>query len=139
MKNKPNTKYQHDNDFWNDENNQSETGEYIYDKHYHKIVYAVEPYFNNKNNKWMKHKTTKFYSSGDTGTYIRDAVTGYYYNIKVGSKEEESLFKVRLCHRKFDFPVTAFYNTPEEFEREHYTMLSRSTIQNKNKKQHQFK
>jgi len=138
MKNKPNTKYQHDNDFWNDENNQSETDQDFYDKHYHKIVYRVQPYLNNKN-KWVKHKVTKFYSSGETGTYIRDAATGYYYNIKVGSKEEESLFKVRLCHRKFDFPVTAFYNSAEEFEREHYTQLSKNTIQAVNKRQQQFK
>jgi hypothetical protein len=35
--------------------------------------------------------------------------------------------------------VTAFYNTPEEFEREHYTQLSKNTIQTVNKRQQQFK
>ena len=138
MKNKPNTKFQHDNDFWNEDNNQSETNDNLYDKHYHKIVYRVEPYLNNKN-KWMRHKTTRLYSSGETGTNVRDAVTGYYYNIKVGSKEEDALFKVRLCHRNFEFPVTAFYNSPEEFEREHYTQLSNNTIQTVNKRQQQYK
>jgi hypothetical protein len=135
MKNRPNTKYQHDNDFWNDKENQSENSEVLNDKHYHKLVYQVEPFFNEKRNKWMKHKTTKFYSSGDTGSYIRDAATGYYYNVKVGSKEEDHFFKVRMCHTKFDFPVTVFYNSPGEFEREHYTTLLPSTIQAWHKKQ----
>ena len=122
-----NSKNQYDNEFWEDNDNDSFQSIYIQDKHYHKLVYPVEKYFNEKRNKWMKHKTTKCYSSGDTDTFIRDALTGNYYNVKVGSKEEELFFKVRLCHKKFNFPVTVFYSNPEEYEREHYTVLKNET------------
>jgi len=129
MKNKPNTKYQHDSEFWYDEENVSVHPEELTDKHYHKIVYPVELYFNEKKRKWMKHKVTRFYSSGDTGSLIRDALTGHYYNVTVGSLEEENFFKVRMLNKYFEFPVTAFYSSPEEFEREHFTKLSDKTIE----------
>jgi hypothetical protein len=129
MKNRMNTKNQHDTEFWEEHSNESVQDVDLSDKHYHKLTYRVEKYYNEKKKKWMSHKITNCYSSGDTGSLIRDAMTGYYYNVKVGSKEEDAFFKVRVCHQKFNvnFPVTLFYSSPEEYEREHYQTLNFDT------------
>ena len=37
------------------------------------------------------------YTSGGTGTQIRDAETGHFYNRFVGSKHEDGFFKVSLA------------------------------------------
>ena len=44
-------------------------------------------------------KQTKIalYTSGGTGTQIRDAETGHFYNRLVGSKHEDGFFKVALA------------------------------------------
>jgi hypothetical protein len=43
-----------------------------------------------------KRKKIEAYSSGGVGTRIRDAETGHYYNKLVGSRDEDSFFKVSL-------------------------------------------
>ena len=66
-----------------------------------------------------KFKKLLMFGSGDTGTTIRNAVTGErYYGQKVGSKKEDLYFKARLCTGEFGpNPVTLFYESAEQFEK----------------------
>ena len=69
-----------------------------------------------RNGKYKKKKV-EFYTSGDRGTRIRDAITGIYYNDKVGSFNENKFFKVSLatgqCRSK-NGSHTLFYTTPQQ-------------------------
>ena len=69
-----------------------------------------------RNGKYKKKKI-EFYTSGDRGTRIRDAITGIYYNDKVGSFNENKFFKVSLatgqCTSK-NGSHTLFYATPQQ-------------------------
>jgi hypothetical protein len=44
----------------------------------------------------LKKTKVEFYTSGQSGSKIRDAETGVYYAHKVGSEDEDLYFKVRL-------------------------------------------
>jgi hypothetical protein len=69
-----------------------------------------------RNGKYKKKKI-EFYTSGDRGTRIRDAITGIYYTDKVGSFNENKFFKVSLatgqCRSK-NGSHTLFYTTPQQ-------------------------
>ena len=69
-----------------------------------------------RNGKYKKKKI-EFYTSGDRGTRIRDAITGIYYNDKVGSFNETKFFKVSLatgqCRSKNGSHML-FYQTPQQ-------------------------
>jgi hypothetical protein len=67
-------------------------------------------------------KNTKIdcYTSGDSGTLIRNAETGNYYKFKVGSKEEELLFKIALATGELktnNGSNVLFYDSPEQYEK----------------------
>jgi len=67
-----------------------------------------------------KMKQVIMFGSGDTGSTIRNAVTGEkYYGHRVGSKREDLYFKTRICTGEFksDNPVTLFYDSVEQYER----------------------
>ena len=67
-----------------------------------------------------KLKSVIMFGSGDTGTTIRNAVTGEkYYGHRVGSRHEDLYFKTRICTGEFgsDNPVTLFYDSVEQYER----------------------
>ena len=81
-------------------------------------------YYNTKNssrrdvyNK-IKHQV-EMYSSGDRGTLIRDAITGYRYRVLVGSVDEDLFFKVKMCSGDFGNKeaLTLFYSSPEDYQR----------------------
>lgn len=59
------------------------------------------------------------------GNKIRDAITGIRYNERVGSINEDLYFKVRMTilHDPKNV-ITLFYNSPEEYERHQYVVLS---------------
>lgn len=59
------------------------------------------------------------------GNKIRDAVTGIRYHDRVGSKNEDLYFKVRMTtiHDPKNV-ITLFYNSPEEYERHQYVDVS---------------
>ena len=65
-------------------------------------------------------KQTKIalYTSGGTGTQIRDAETGHFYNRLVGSKHEDGFFKVSLatgeCNSK-NGSNTLFFASPSHY------------------------
>jgi hypothetical protein len=60
----------------------------------------------------------EMYTSGDTGTNIRDAVTGMYYKNKVGSSDEFLFFKVSMltgeCSSRNGSNIL-FYASPEQY------------------------
>lgn len=67
-------------------------------------------------------KNTKIdcYTSGDSGTLIRNAETGNYYKFKVGSKEEELFFKISLATGELktkNGSNVLFYDSPEQYEK----------------------
>ncbi len=65
-----------------------------------------------------KKKQVAFYTSGNTGNYIRDAETGGYTNYLVGSKDEDLFFKVSestgKCNSK-NGSNTLFYSSPNHY------------------------
>jgi hypothetical protein len=66
----------------------------------------------------LKRCKIEVYASGNTGTNIRDAETGFYYPHKVGSKDEDLYFKVCLatgeCKSK-NGSNTLFFYSPEQY------------------------
>ena len=84
-----------------------------------------------RNGKYKKKKI-EFYTSGDRGTRIRDAITGIYYNDKVGSFNEDKFFKVSLatgqCNSKNGSHML-FYQTPQQHMAHFATQLSPDIIQ----------
>jgi hypothetical protein len=80
------------------------------DKGYNKIVRRDIDSF--------KKIKVEFYTSGDTGSNIRDAQTGEYYTSIVGSPDEDLYFKVALangeCKSKNGSNVL-FYTSPDQY------------------------
>lgn len=66
-----------------------------------------------------KKKKLLIFGCGDTGTTIRNAVTGEkYYGHKVGSKNEDIYFKARLCTGEFGIEIPMlFYDSAEQYEK----------------------
>jgi hypothetical protein len=78
-----------------------------------------------------KNKKLEVYASGDTGSNIRDAITGSYYNLKVGSDDEDYFFKVRMSTGELktkNNSTLLFFNTPNEYERYLNTTINQDTI-----------
>jgi hypothetical protein len=78
--------------------------------------------YRNKESASGKIKNTRIdcYTSGDTGMTIRNAETGSYYKYKVGTKEEDLLFKVALATgelRARNSSNVLFYDSPEQYEK----------------------
>ena len=72
------------------------------------------PFFN----KW----TVQCYGSGQQDSFIRNAVTGSRYDIKVGSAYQDLLFKVvhsTGLRERID-PLVLYYDSPEQYEKHHY-------------------
>lgn len=84
-----------------------------------------------RNGKYKKNKI-EFYTSGDRGTRIRNAITGIYYNDKVGSFKETKFFKVSLatgqCTSKNGSHML-FYTTPQQYMAHFDTQLEPAIIQ----------
>jgi len=63
-------------------------------------------------------KKTEIYTSGGTGSQIRDAETGDYFTNKVGSMDEDLFYKVILatgeCHSK-NGSSTLFFMSPQHY------------------------
>jgi hypothetical protein len=79
------------------------------------------------NNGIEKRVKIDCYSSSDTGTYIRNAETGQYYKYKVGSKDEDRLFKLSLSTgvlKTTNGSSILFYDSPEQYERHLSDILS---------------
>jgi hypothetical protein len=79
-----------------------------------------------------KNLTIPVYASGQTGSTIRNAITGERsYNLKVGSYAEDLFFSslvssghsslVKLGRRD---PIVLFFDNPEQYERHMHTKVS---------------
>ena len=79
--------------------------------------------------KYHKHWTIHNYGSGGLGSKVRNAVTGFTYDILVGSRNEDVLFKVIDStgnNRRRD-PLMLYYDSPEQYEKHHLTEVSQET------------
>jgi len=59
------------------------------------------------------------YASGEVGSHIRNAATGEYYKYKVGSIDEERLFKIKLSTGEVKTRSgnsVLFFDSPEQYE-----------------------
>ena len=80
--------------------------------------------------------TIGLYSSGNIGSYIKNAETGETYNYKVGSRDEDLFFKVSHSTGEFSSgPITLFYDSPEHFERHQLVTLDSRVVQEWNERQ----
>ena len=92
-----------------------------------------------KTNRWGETKLIKknvkitYFSSGDNGSYIRDAVTGIVTKYRVGSAQERLFYTVTMaksnlytkCPIGYDNgSVKLFYSSPGEFEKHQYERVS---------------
>ena len=114
--------YNNDDDFTMTSENTSDTNNSLFstknkkeknEKHKHGLVKVK--YLINK-----KHTTFYVYNSGFIpNSYIRDAITGYKYNKKIGTKDENLFFKVIMpgINPKKREPIFLFFDSPESFER----------------------
>jgi hypothetical protein len=100
------------------------------DKGFHKIKQ------NQMTPNGRKSVTYGLYSSGDIGSNIRDAISGQYYEAKVGSKNEDSFFKIVFSSGELQGDRRKFYfHTPEDYERHMNTSLDQKTKESWGKKQ----
>ena len=75
-------------------------------------------------------KKIELYTTGGTGSNIRDAETGAYYNEIVGSKHEDLYFKVSLATGEctsLNGSNTLFYLSPQNYERHLFVELDNDT------------
>lgn len=98
-----------------------------YDKYYDK--YTI-PY--NKvgpDGRYHKRLTIETYGSGGLGSYIRNAVTGHYYDFQVGTSHEDFLYKVidATGRNKRRDPLMLYYDSPEQYENHKHTKVSQAT------------
>jgi len=85
----------------------------LLDKGYCKIYKHVKQ-FNSKKAKLTK---IELYTSGCVNSNIRDAITGKYYQSKVGSIDEHLFFKISLSTgqcKSSNGSNTLFFSSPEE-------------------------
>jgi hypothetical protein len=98
------------------------------DKHCH----TVKRLFNDiyKDGKVHKFINITMYSSGITGSNIRNAVTGEYSRHLVGTVEQNLFFKVVMSTGEFkngQTPVHLYYASPEQFEAHQYCNVDEET------------
>jgi len=102
------------------------------DKGYHKLKRKV------RTSNGIKNINYVLYSSGDVGSNIRDAISGQYYAVKVGSNLENQFFKTTISTGELNGDRRTFYfSTPEDYERHMHTSIEQSVKQNWEKKKMQ--
>ena len=94
------------------------------DKGYRKIQININRVWTD--GKYYKSKQIEIYVSGDIGKKIRNAITGFKYDDKVGSKQEDLYFKVKNNSAPLGSTAgSLFYESPEQFEKHQFIELSR--------------
>lgn len=94
------------------------------DSHYEKYCILFNKTWTD--GKYYKRVTIENYGSGLHGTLIRNAVTGARYDITVGTAVQDILFKVTDTsgrNRRRE-PLMLFYDSPEQYENHHFTVVS---------------
>ena len=108
-----------------------------HDKNYH--IYRRTVTVEEKGRTIDKTFKLGLYASGCIGTGIRDAVTGVYYNYKVGSKDEDRFFSVVDCTgSKSKASILYFYQSPSHYESVNKTTVNEDTHYRWNQQQTQF-
>lgn len=80
-----------------------------------------------------KNKKIDVYTSGDSGTRIRDAETGKYYSNLVGSKDEDLFYKVTWATgecKSSNSSSTMFFMSPQHFMNHTLNQVSEEAIYN---------
>lgn len=79
-----------------------------------------------KDGRFYKTITIELYGSGQSGSRIKNAVTGQRYPYIVGSVDEDLLFKVSDATGRYGrkHPLTLFYDSPEQYENQIVTTIS---------------
>jgi hypothetical protein len=69
--------------------------------------------------------TIKAYPSGQTGTCIVNAVSGYTSRCKVGSNDEKLFYTVAICtgEGRNREPISLYYDSPQQYEEHFLTSL----------------
>lgn len=88
------------------------------DKNYHKYKKMVT-LEDETGYRSQKKILIEYYSSGQTGNYIRNAQTGIYTKDTVGSKNEDLYFKITFSNSNH-----LFYDSPEQYERHQHDKIS---------------
>ena len=104
------------NKYANDKNMQNDIK--AMDKGYFKIKKTVT-----LDDDRLKKVNIELYCSGDTGSYIRNAITGYRLPFFVGSKDEDLFFKTGISSGETRNAGSFFYDSPEQFEKHQYITL----------------
>lgn len=95
------------------------------DKGFHKIKQMVTT------PNGRKVVNIELYSSGDQGSNIRDAISGQFYEAKVGSKEEKQFFKMSISTGEIKGDRRTFYfHSPTDYERQMHVTLDQKTKEN---------
>jgi hypothetical protein len=78
-----------------------------------------------KNGRYYRTVKLELFGSGQTGTFIRNAVTGNPTNFRVGSKDESMFFKVNDVRgvNGSKNPIQLYYDSPEQYENHFFTEL----------------
>lgn len=73
-----------------------------------------------------KSVNIKVYSSGDTGSFIVNAETGYTSRCRVGSADERLFFSVAICtgEGRNRQPISLYYDSPEQYETHYITTVN---------------
>ena len=95
-----------------------------FDVNYKKIIIPFNKTWND--GKYYKSIVVEVYGSGQTGSRIRNAVTGQTYSYLVGSRAEDLFFKVTdsSAHNGIKYPLILFYDSPEQYEKHQFTSVS---------------
>ena len=95
------------------------------DKRYHSVVRRFGKV--GRDGKFHNSVKVEYYGSGDTGSNIRDAVTGRRTKHIVGTTDQDLYFSVSVStgeNKRVREPVHLFYASPEEYEKNQYMELS---------------
>ena len=79
-----------------------------------------------KDGRYYENIIVEVYGSGQTGSRIRNAVTGQTYSYLVGSGAEDLFFKVTdsTGRKGRKYPLILFYDSPEQYENHQFTSVS---------------
>jgi hypothetical protein len=91
------------------------------DTNFYKLKRIRQVGLDDDNKPILNRVTIKAYGSGQRGTYIVNAVTGYTSNCKVGTKDEYLFYRVSIStgEGRNRQPIYLYYDSPEQYE-EHY-------------------
>jgi len=81
----------------------------------------------------IKNKKINIYTSNHVGSRIRDAESGFYYENKVGSKDEDFFFKVILATgecKSLNGSNTLFYLSPNHYSNHLHCEVPQNIINN---------